>query len=182
MTIFCINSKCSSPNTRNKIISCKVWVDFVVLSSQLVTFSSWLRFNLSPQLSKELLWFSSQFTTLFFCVDFINTFGIGREAAFDRTLLDNMSQKYKNHISNCCEQWKLFSDPCMKNWLNPVFLVHINTQIPFACCSLVIKQSKIIRFCMEGIIWSVLIHLSHRNRSLKWFYISLHYYSCWAGQ
>jgi len=39
-----------------------------------------------------------------------------------------------------------------------------------------------IHFCIAVVIWSALVHLSHSNKSLKWFYISLHYYSCWAGQ
>lgn len=171
MTAFCINSKCSSPNTRKKFLSCKVWVDLICLSSQLLTLSSWLRFNLSSQLSKELLWYSSsRFTALFCCVIITNTLEGGRQAAFDRALLDNMSQKYKvQHISNCCEHWKLVSDPGMKDWLNPFFLVHRNTQIPFAYCSPIVKDPRMIRFCTEGVVWTVLMHLSRSNRSLKWF-------------
>lgn len=169
MTAFCINSKCSSPNTRKKFLSCKVWVDLICLSSQLLTLSSWL--NLSSQLSKELLWYSSSlFTALFCCVIITNTLEGGRQAAFDRALLDNMSQKYKvQHISNCCEHWKLVSDPGMKDWLNPFFLVHRNTQIPFAYCSPIVKDPRMIRFCTEGVVWTVLMHLSRSNRSLKWF-------------
>lgn len=63
-----------------------------------------------------------------------------------------------------------------------LFLVHTNTQIPFPYCSPILKGSKSMHLCIEGVLWILLMHLSHSNRRLKWFYVSLHYYSCWAGQ
>lgn len=63
-----------------------------------------------------------------------------------------------------------------------LFLVHINTQIPFPYCSPIIKDSKVMHLCIGEVMWIELTHLSHSNRSLKRFCISLHCYSCWAGQ
>lgn len=60
----------------------------------------------------------------------------------------------------------------------PLIFVHINTQIPSLYCSPTVKESKVMYLCIEQVPWIELMHLSHSNRSFKWFYISLHYYSC----
>lgn len=113
MTTFRISRKCSSPNTRNKILSCKVWVDFVSLSSQVAT-SSILA------LRGAVVMFLFPVHHILF-LSMVITMAFGGEDRQHWTLLGNMSQKYKRHISNC-EQWKLFRDPWRSDWQNPLAL------------------------------------------------------------